>query len=163
MPYEIRTEKTEGYAVKQRYDIGYEKKSESVGIMYEKNEVLRPLPKVGEYVKVEEQTWRASDLRNMISEEPEWKVDENHRDAYDRPIIYRVEGYTMGIDRPLDNKNKVILKESEYPLGKLFRKPGNTEIRTILLTSSHMRLTTVDISQYTCKKDGVRVLDGTWI
>ncbi len=153
----------EDYTVKQKYNVGYEKKSESVGIMYEKNEVLRPLPEIGEYVIVETQTWRPSDIRHMVSEEPGWKVEDCHRDAYNRPIIYLVEGYTMGIDKPLQPMNKVILKESEYPHGKLFRKPGNTEIRTILLVSANMRLDKIDVSKYSGEEDGIELLDGTWI
>ena len=71
------------------------------------HKMVYPLPPVGAYVYVMEKV-KYTHPRKALKEE-HYIVSGNHKDVYNRPCVYKVEGYTQGIDNPWQGNNHICL------------------------------------------------------
>lgn len=86
------------------------RREKDYGPIYEKNVAIFPLPPVGTkvevYVRENYERGRGKD-KNVKSRYVPWEACV---DPYNIPIIYTVVGYELGIDKPLDKCNYIILE-----------------------------------------------------
>jgi len=99
---------------RRNYNLRVERKKINYGPYRESNEIINPLPPIGEKVYVYEKRVfykrRGDDERGYVSYIPSRNI--NFRDSWEKPIVFEIAAYTRGIDNPLDKKNRVVLKAS---------------------------------------------------
>ncbi len=86
-------------------------KKEYNGELYEKNEARYPLPQIGDYVII----WRRREnYKRGYGKDGDvigvWELDDNCLDALNRPLVYQVKEYKLGIDKPTARGNSVYLE-----------------------------------------------------
>lgn len=136
----------------EKKDGGREKKTRAVhdwrkkkavdnGPLYEKNEVRFPLPPVGSHVVV----WVRKTFKRGYGEDGNvrstWVPDDSSRDAWNRPLVYKVVDYKLGIDEPLSKGNAVRL-EATMRSGFVYSRT----LPTIHCTNGYYRLFDKDTS-----------------
>ena len=83
-----------------KYKNGYRRIKPTHGECVLRNRVVNALPKVGDLVVLEEIVF----VNNTI----QYQLCQSRLDAWSRPRLYTVVGYTHGMDNPLEPKNKMI-------------------------------------------------------
>ena len=123
---------------------GYERSSPvGKGVMYEHTPILNQLVPVGSYVIIEELV--LIQRENSVHERTYYRpAGGRYRDIWGKPRVFKVAGYTHGIDHPLDPHNYVRL---EYE-----RSDGTKctiDAPTLYLASGSRRMYQVDHKEIT--------------
>lgn len=83
-----------------KYHNGYRRQRPSQGEMITSNRVINCLPAVGEVVVIEEIIF--------FDNVPQYQLCQSRMDAWARPRLYTVHGYTHGIEEALNPNNKMV-------------------------------------------------------
>ena len=117
---------------------GSRKDSEKFGPMYEETPNLYQLPPIGTNVIVRQKEVFVRSLGDGDKKGEEhlaWRIPSRFYDAFHKPAVFTIKGYTRGIENPLDDSNDVILVRNT-PGGYILTE----RIRTIYVASGSMQL-----------------------
>lgn len=128
---------------------GYRREKPSNGTLRTVNEQINTLPPIGTEVVVYENVLLTERQRREMGVTSKYLPSDSYLDAHDKPQTWVVDGYTGGIESPLDRKNWVRLV-NDRKKDVTFRR----SIRTVLIATGHFKL--VPIEERTVKEEGAK-------
>ena len=129
--------KNKSYSLTYR---GSHKDSDKKGVMYDETPCLYELPQIGAKVIVRQKEvfvrspGDTSLFGDFEEEHIAWRTPSRFYDAFHKPAIYDVVGYSLGIDKPMDVRNDVILQRKCH--GNILEE----RLRTIYIASGSTQL-----------------------
>ena len=117
---------------------GYRYQCPTLGVLRTSNIQINPLPAVGTKVYVYEHVLAPDREKRKDGRNTKYIPADSYLDAFDEPLVFRVEGYSEGREHALSKNNWVKL----CPIKRM--GIWNHSIRTILIATGSFKLVPIE-------------------